>query len=147
MPKKVYVSVIGCNRRQLDAQRVINYFNLNKYKVIKNPKSADILVFFTCAYKQSREDKCIAEIKKLNKHKGELIVLGCLPGINEERLKKEFKGRYLSTKNLDKFDEFFPEAKTKLKDVPDTNFCFFTKPKGKHPLKNFLGSLNFQLFF
>jgi tRNA A37 methylthiotransferase MiaB len=150
MSKKVFISVLGCQRRELDASRVTKYLNLNNHKITKNPKYADILLLFTCAYKKSKEDQSITKLKEFSQHKGELIVLGCLPGINEERLKKEFKGKYLATKNLDKIDEFFPEFKCKLNNVQDANFLLANKyqnPSFKNPLKKFFSEFEFSTFF
>jgi tRNA A37 methylthiotransferase MiaB len=46
---------------------------------------------------------------------------GCLPGINNEKLKKYFNGETITTKDLENFDKIF-EEKVSIKDVEDGNF-------------------------
>ena len=54
-------------------------------------------------------------------HSGELIVVGCLPDIESEKLKKIFNGRTISTKNLNFIDNYFPENTIKFKDISDAD--------------------------
>jgi MiaB/RimO family radical SAM methylthiotransferase len=120
--KKVFIQIVGCcRRRSLDATRLAEYFRLNKCEVLEKPDYADYILLVTCAYKKSKEDECFEEIRKFKKNKGELIILGCLPGIASERLKKEFNGKCLVTEKLDEIDKFFPEFKIKFAKVADAN--------------------------
>jgi MiaB/RimO family radical SAM methylthiotransferase len=140
MMKKIFIQIVGCcRRRSLDATRLAEYFRLNKCEVLEKPDYADYILLVTCAYKKSKEDECFTEIRKFKKNKGELIILGCLPGIASERLNKEFNGKCLVTEKFDEIDRFFPEFKIKFAKVSDgnkefpfaeKNICFLRISKG-----------------
>lgn len=119
--KKIFIEIVGCcRRRSLDATRLVNYFRLNNCVISKEPEKSDYIILITCAYKKSKEDDCFKLINKFKNYKGELIVLGCLPGISPSKLKKEFKGKCLVTEKLDEIDKFF-NFKTKFSELPDAN--------------------------
>jgi threonylcarbamoyladenosine tRNA methylthiotransferase CDKAL1 len=139
--KKVFIAVGGCNRRGLDASRLIDYFRANRCRIMGSPDSADYILFLTCAYKKKAEDICIDIIKRFNKYKSELIVLGCLPGISLDRLKSIFDGKYLATKDINTIDNFFPYFKVKFNEIPDSNFSY----GGYKPILDVIASRKKQL--
>jgi len=126
--KKFYLSTNGCPRRGLDTSRLARYVELNKCKITDNAEEADYILFISCCFRKCKEDECVKSIEEFKKLKGELIVLGCLPEINLPILKKLFGGKYLSTKEIDKIDDFFQDFKIKFKDIPDTHI-FKSHPK------------------
>jgi len=118
--RKVFIyDATPCGRRKLDSKRLSNYFTKNEYIIVKNPKKADIIILNTCAYSDERTIFSIKKVEDFKKYDADLIVVGCLPGIEEERLKEIFSGNYISTKNLEKFDDFFPENKYKFSELGD----------------------------
>lgn len=58
------------------------------YEVVESPRDADVLIYNTCAVKSPTENRMFHILKKVPKGK-RLIVTGCLPLINFERLKTE----------------------------------------------------------
>ncbi|VVB82107.1 Ribosomal protein S12 methylthiotransferase RimO [uncultured archaeon] len=112
----------GCSRRALDLARLSAYFSANEFEVVDNPKKADYIIFVTCSFMKSKVDECIKKIKNFRKYNGEVIVLGCLPEIALSSLKKVHEGKYLSTKDIEEIDKYFPDFKIKLKDIPDSNY-------------------------
>jgi tRNA A37 methylthiotransferase MiaB len=118
--KKFYVYTnTNCRRRLLDAYKIQLYFHKNNYIMVKNPEEADILIYVTCSFRNEITNDALKKIKELQKHDGELIVAGCLPAIEEEKLYKIFKGKTISTKNLHKIDEFFLNNKIKFSSLTD----------------------------
>ena len=124
--KTVFIKVYkyACGKRSLDANRVSKYLSKNNYKIINKPKDANIIIFFSCATSKYDADKSINIIKKLQKYDGELIVAGCLPGIEPKRLKNIFNGKTIVTKNLDQIDQLFPENKIKFNNIDDANILY-----------------------
>jgi len=122
--KKIYVCAIPCEKRFLDARRVVNYFCRNGYKVVYRPKNADVIVFFTCVVINRAVEESLNKIKKFQKYKGELVVAGCLPGVKQGKLAKIFDGKTISTKTLDEIDKLFPEHKVKFNEIPDQNIVW-----------------------
>lgn len=122
--KKVYIeSTYGaCNRRKLDAQRLVLYFKVNGYSVVENPEDADVIFLVTCAVSLDRENSSIRRICDLKKFHGELIVSGCLPGINAQRLSSVHNGKSIPTLNLFSMDDYFPNMRVKFTELEDANY-------------------------
>ncbi len=139
----------------MDAERVRSYFSQNNYQIVKNPKDADIIFFIGCAVGENVADMSIQMVKEFQKYNAELIVSGCLPNIEEEKLHNIFNGRLIGTKDFDKnpekMDELFPKNKIKFQDINDANIAFKNvnedKPKTalKQTFKNMQLVGNFNL--
>jgi len=125
---KIFIVSNGCPRRLLDSSRIAQYFILNGCQIVDKPQTADYIIFITCSFIKAREEQCWRYIDELKKYKGELIILGCLPEIIPTKFSQEFKGKYLSTKNLSKIDALFSEFKIKFSDIPDTG-SLYPNPK------------------
>lgn len=117
--KQVFIYSNACDRRSIDAKKICKYFSKNNYRIVEDPKEADYIVFFTCAFVNKTAERCLDIIKKLKKYDAELIVAGCLPEIANEKLKEIFDGKTLSTKDMDKVDDIFKENRIKFKDIED----------------------------
>lgn len=124
--KNIFIdSVANCGYRLLDYQKYCNYFLKNGYNIVYNAKKADYIILITCGFSNSASDASINRIKKLKQYNAELIVAGCLPSILPESVSNHFKGKIISTKDLnqnsDKIDTIFPGIKIKMKDIQDSN--------------------------
>jgi len=115
-----YIKNLGCSRRSLDAEKIRMFMEINKQVFTNNPKSANYIFLITCGLEEAEKHlkKLIKDFKNI---KGEIIIFGCLPKTNPKYLKKLFRGRWLSTLNIDKIDKFFPDFKTKFNEMPDSN--------------------------
>ncbi len=119
--KKVYLYVRACGKRELDIAMIYDYFKKNNYKIVNSPNNSDIILFVTCAVLDDIANFNLEIIKSFQKYDAELIVAGCLPEIEKEKLSKIFNGKILNTKNLEKIDEFFPENKITFKEIKEAN--------------------------
>jgi tRNA A37 methylthiotransferase MiaB len=120
--KKIHVATnTNCRRRLLDTQKIKLYFQRNNWNILDNPNKADQIIFVTCAYRDEIANDCLDQIKELQKNNGELIVVGCLPDIETDKLRKIFNGKTISTKNLSYIDKYFPENNIKFKDITDAD--------------------------
>jgi len=118
--KKVYVYTnTNCRRRLLDAKKLQLYFRKNKYPVVEKVEDAECILYITCAYRDGITDSNLLKVKELQKYKAELIVAGCLPVIEEEKLKEIFHGITISTKDLNEIDNLFPDTKIKFSSITD----------------------------
>lgn len=125
MGKKVYVGVTQhpCTENAMNSNLLKRWFAANGWEVTRDAGSADIVIVSTCGFNQSQEDYEIEEIRRKTAEKkpdAELIVVGCLPEINRERVRREFNGVCISTKDIMKFNEHLDFA-VKL-DQLDNNF-------------------------
>ena len=123
--KKVYIYKKACRRRSLDAKKLCTYFSKNNYEIVNKPKDADIIIFLGCAAIDATAEISFNKIKEFqNKYDAELIVGGCVPTIEKEKLAEIFNGKTIPTKNLEKIDILFPENKVKFEDIADANILF-----------------------
>ncbi len=120
---KIYIENIGCARRALDAQKLKNYFETNGQAIVYSPEKADYLFLFSCGLVK-KEDLSLKRIKKLDKTKGKLVVCGCLPPMNPDKLNIVFKGKSINTRELNKIDDIFPQFAVKFNQIPDANKAF-----------------------
>ena len=86
--KRVYVKSFGCSANLAEGEVISGCLSKAGFKVVKNPKDADFLVYNTCAVKSQTENRIMDILSKVSKDK-HLIVSGCLPMINFERLDRE----------------------------------------------------------
>jgi threonylcarbamoyladenosine tRNA methylthiotransferase CDKAL1 len=110
--KKVYVRSNGCIDNLLDGKSFRNYFKDNGWEVVQNPAEADIILANTCAYDKEHEDSSVKDINELKKFKNaQLVVTGCLPKINSDRMKEVFDGISFGPKERNKIKEIIGSDK------------------------------------
>ena len=104
--KKVYIRSNGCIDNLLDGKSFKNYFKENGWEIVDDPSQADIILANTCAYDKKHEDISIKDIEKLKKYKNaQLVVTGCLPKINRDRMETIFDGVAFGPKERNKIKE------------------------------------------
>ncbi|MHC3128625.1 MAG: tRNA (N(6)-L-threonylcarbamoyladenosine(37)-C(2))-methylthiotransferase [Candidatus Bathyarchaeota archaeon] len=86
--KRVYVKSFGCSANLADGEVIAGCLSRAGFEVVDDPQDAEILLYNTCAVKSPTENRVIDILRKAPKDK-RLIVAGCLPLINFERLKNE----------------------------------------------------------
>ncbi|PIV12715.1 MAG: hypothetical protein COS47_01085 [Candidatus Nealsonbacteria bacterium CG03_land_8_20_14_0_80_36_12] len=88
---RVYVDCVGCEQRNLDAQRVVDYLKANEVDISDSPLGCDYSIIITCGVDSSNEQRSLSRIEQISKSipkNGKLIVGGCLPSISPSRLSK-----------------------------------------------------------
>lgn len=117
----VYIESLACERRLLDAQKIRDYFIINNYSIVNNPKEAQYIILITCGFTNVVADICFDSIKKYKESDAELIVVGCVPETHKEKLKELFDGKTISAKELERIDELFPESSVKFIEITEDN--------------------------
>jgi len=88
--KRVFVESFGCSSNLADGEFLRGCLLRAGFDLVNEMADADILVYNTCAVKSPTENRVIEELKRAAEWKSKkLIVTGCLPLINLERLKSE----------------------------------------------------------
>ena len=132
--KNVYITTTWtCARRKLDARRFADYFIKNNHVIVNDPRKAGILILVTCSDTNSRAEEALKEVHRLMAYPGELVVTGCMPGIDKEKLATVYHGKTVVTKEIEKIDEVFPEHKIKFRDIPDAD-ALWQNIDESHPL-------------
>lgn len=84
----MFVKSFGCSTNLADGEVLAGCLLKAGYKIATNVTDADVVVYNTCAVKGPTENRMIEVLKRVPKGK-KLIVAGCLPIINFERLCRE----------------------------------------------------------
>jgi MiaB-like tRNA modifying enzyme len=88
--RRVYVKSFGCSANLADGEVIAGCLSDVGYDIVERAQSASILIYNTCAVKSPTENRMINILKKVPRGK-RLIVAGCLPVINFERLKAQVR--------------------------------------------------------
>jgi MiaB/RimO family radical SAM methylthiotransferase len=127
---KFYIDFIGCEKRKLDAERIIqfmlnnNYIHETKYE---NIDDASILFFVSCAFNSEFSDLSNKKIKNIIENKNEnsiFILSGCLPEIEPEFLEQNNIEYAFGPRNLEQVDSIL-NFNVKIKEIPEQNISFF----------------------
>lgn len=87
---KVFVKSFGCSTNLADGEVLTGCLSEAGYRLVDNVAYADVVIYNTCAVKGPTENRMIDVLRRVPKGK-KLIVAGCLPLINFERLCKEVR--------------------------------------------------------
>lgn len=122
--KSVFISTpfCECSLRKLEAIKLKNYFSLNNFELATSYADADYHLCISCSVTKINVNYHLDYFKEVQKAPGELIVMGCLPGTNQEDLETVFTGKKIVTKNINEIDRYFPDFRIKFHQVPDVYF-------------------------
>jgi threonylcarbamoyladenosine tRNA methylthiotransferase CDKAL1 len=83
-----FVQTYGCTSNKFDSERMMGLLLQEGHKIVSNPEDADYLLVNTCGVKSQTEEKIVHKLAKFSNANKKIIVAGCLPKINFERIKK-----------------------------------------------------------
>jgi len=87
---RAYVKSFGCSANLADGEVLAGCLADAGYNLVKTIEAADIVIHNTCAVKGPTENRMITVLKRVSSDK-KLVVAGCLPLINFERLREEVR--------------------------------------------------------
>jgi MiaB-like tRNA modifying enzyme len=85
---RVFLKSFGCSTNLADGEVMAGCLAEAGFKLVDSVAEADIVIYNTCAVKGPTENRMIDLLKKVPKGK-KLLVVGCLPLINFDRLCRE----------------------------------------------------------
>ena len=121
--KNVCVITNGCSENRSDCAKMQGFFAINGWSVTSNIREADIILFNACGLTTVREDNSIEVLEGINAQKkssAEIIVWGCFPKINKERISKAHDGIIFDSDESERLEEIF-EGNITARDI-HTNF-------------------------
>jgi len=86
----VFVKSFGCSANLADGEVLAGCLAKAGYELAGSASEADVIIYNTCAVKGPTENRAIAALKRAP-HGKKVIVAGCLPIINFERLRREVR--------------------------------------------------------
>jgi threonylcarbamoyladenosine tRNA methylthiotransferase CDKAL1 len=86
----VFLKSYGCSANIADSETLAGSLAKAGYTLADSASKADVIIYNTCAVKGPTENRIVAALKRAPKGK-KVIIAGCLPLINFERLKREVR--------------------------------------------------------
>jgi MiaB/RimO family radical SAM methylthiotransferase len=108
VPHKFYFCNKSCYRRQEEIQRVAKFLIVNGYQRTTDLPNADLVVFFTCGFNQSKVHEMIGQLNKIKssiKKNAELMVGSCWPKTDKESLDRVFSGKVITPTDFSVLNE------------------------------------------
>jgi len=87
---RVFIRSFGCSANMADGEVLAGCLARAGHELVHSVSCADVVVYNTCAVKGPTESRMVEALKRVPKSK-KLIVAGCLPSINPERLVREVR--------------------------------------------------------
>lgn len=109
---KFYVDCVGCEQRQLDAQRIINYFERNGNEMVGSPEQSDYSIFVTCGVDVSAKNASLRRLSEIYENVDDpsrILLSGCLPDISPKEIQKYGNFPSISSRHLEEFDIYFSD--------------------------------------
>ncbi len=88
MDTQVFIKNFGCSSNIADGEVLAGCLAKAGFQIVQSEQDADLLIFNTCGVKGPTENRIIDALKHTPKNK-KIIIAGCLPKINFERLCSE----------------------------------------------------------
>ena len=117
---------LGCSKNLVDTEMMIGLFKKNNFKIVNNPKEAEIIVINTCGFIGPAKEEAINTIFEMAEYKKNkckyLIVMGCLVQRYKEELQKEMPevDLFISIKEYEKIWEII-EKELNIKEIKPYN--------------------------
>lgn len=110
---------LGCSKNLVDTEMVIGLFKNHDFKIVNNPKEADIIVVNTCGFIESAKQEAIDTILEMAEYKNirckYLIAMGCIVQRYKKELAKAIPEVDLWIK-YDSYDTFWNQVEELLKE-------------------------------
>jgi len=117
--KSVFITTNGCSENRFDCAKMNEFFTTNGWSVVANVQKADIILFNACGLTKIREDDSLGVLKEINTQKkssADIIVWGCFPKINKERIGSAHKGIIFDSDESERLEDIF-EGKIKTQET------------------------------
>lgn len=92
---KIYLETHGCSANFADSEIMAGLLKEAGFELVNKPEDADLLILNTCNVKSPTSNKMINRIKHLAKFEKPMIIAGCMPKTERERIEKTLPGASL----------------------------------------------------
>lgn len=113
----------GCPRAMVDTALLFDYFRANGWEIVDEIEAADLVVVTSCGFVASAEDSSLRMLKIAEgrtRASARMVIVGCLAGIDEDKLHREFDADVVAPREIERLDEIIG-ATVRIADVPDPN--------------------------
>ncbi len=109
---RAQIIVASCSRRSLEIEQIKLFLKGNGYSLSTGDwtvdPSADLILLATCGFTEAAEDAAFAVLRRIQATKkpgAQVILGGCIPEINPERVAREFEGPTFSSQTYTNLDQ------------------------------------------
>ncbi len=99
---RFYLKNFGCTQNQGEGENIRQILLSSNGLEVESKYSADVIIINSCAVKTPTEDKIIQYIYDCSMTDADIIVTGCLPKINPDRIKQACPDAILTPPNIGK---------------------------------------------
>ncbi|MCP4565993.1 MAG: radical SAM protein [FCB group bacterium] len=111
----------GCLSNLLEGTQLEQVLEKSGYSLTTQSKTADLIILNTCAFNQAKEDEAVKLIEKTAtglRNGGRIVVCGCLPKINRDRLRSIHGGITFGPRDMDDLPRFLADLLPVNNSVP-----------------------------
>ena len=111
----------NCTRRNADSQKIYDFLVANGWQFTEDIPRAELIVVCTCAATDNTEGESIDNIGRLLKVKSDsarMIITGCLPPINPEKLAELGDFTIVNPREMEDFDRLL-EHEVSIEDIAE----------------------------
>lgn len=93
--QKILIKTLGCPKNEVDSRKLIHRLIQHGYEITKNEEDAEFIIINTCSFIHDAREESINTIFETIQYKEQqnrslkIGVIGCLPALYENELKKE----------------------------------------------------------
>lgn len=84
---KIYIETYGCSHNFADSEHMASLLKDANYNLVNNPKHANLIIINTCTVKTPTEHAFFNRLKELKNENKKIIVAGCIPQTDSEKIK------------------------------------------------------------
>jgi threonylcarbamoyladenosine tRNA methylthiotransferase CDKAL1 len=131
---KVFLTTNGCPENRIDLARMREFLIENGWEVVDSLEESDLILFNACGLTSASEENSTRIISELNfkkKPSTELIVCGCLPQINNNRLREVYQNKTFRSDDI----QVLANA-LNIKTNPDNTYANYLLPRYSDAYKN-----------
>jgi ribosomal protein S12 methylthiotransferase len=129
MLARVYIHTLGCPKNRVDSEIMLGTLTEAGYRLVQEPRRADVIVVNTCGFIESAKQESIGAILELAELKAEgrcrkLVVAGCLTQRYHEQLAAEIPevDHFVGTGAYQDIARIVADAQASRVIVPDPDF-------------------------
>jgi MiaB/RimO family radical SAM methylthiotransferase len=145
-PLRFFIDVLGCEKRKLDAERILKYMEANGYTRIEDEKSletADVLIFVSCAFDNKFDELSKNRVITLLNAKSDdaiFVLAGCLPEIDPNFPGKHRIDHCVGPRDMNAIDDIV-QGRVKLNEIPEQNLPYFDDRPYPIPDQNYRSAI------
>lgn len=83
---RIYAETYGCTMNHGDEELMLGKLEYAGHEIVENIEKSDLIIINTCAVKRTTLNRMLYRLKELHKADQEIIVAGCLPLIDLEKI-------------------------------------------------------------